>query len=131
MSFKYHDNPSQLSCFQMCRSCFRCSDKGSMPACNSCSGRHDPELKREPHDQMDRCRCAEGIMQYRLQNGRLMVRKFMSDPFGGKVVTDAETQDERDWSAYITEQRERMDDPDWDPIVFDDDGTPVRKRLAY
>lgn len=115
-----YENPSEKSCWDMCSSCFRCSDKGKYAKCNSCSGRHDPDMKRDPYYIDDRCRCTEGILQYRLQNGQMIVRKFHSSPFAGQVVTDAETEDEQEWTRYIQEQREKLNDPTWDPVQFDD-----------
>ncbi|HJS83543.1 MAG TPA: hypothetical protein VJ742_11990 [Nitrososphaera sp.] len=50
----------------------------------------------------------------------MVIKKFLSDPFAGKVHTDAESQDERDWNSFINEKREQLDDPDWDPIKFTD-----------
>lgn len=114
------ENPSTLSCFSACASCFRCEDKGKYAKCNRCSGRHDPDVKRDPYDVDDRCRCKEGILQYRLQNGQMIGRQFNSDPFAGQVVTDAESRDEKDWRQYVDEQREKLDDPTFDPVQFND-----------
>lgn len=113
-------NPSTLPCFSLCSSCFRCEDKGKYEKCNRCSGRHDPLGKKDPYDDRDRCRCREGILQIRLKNGQLMVRQFQSSPYGGEVQTDAESQDERDWNSFISEKREQLDDPTYDPIQFED-----------
>ena len=120
MTFRNYENPSRLPCFTLCTSCYRCQDKGKYDKCSSCSGRHDPDMKRDPYHRDDRCRCKEGILQYRTQTGRFIVRKFLSNPFKGKVKTDAETQDERDWNSYITEQRENRGDVSWDPVQFTD-----------
>lgn len=49
-----------------------------------------------------------------------MVRQFQSSPYGGEVQTDAESQDERDWNSFISEKREQLDDPTYDPIQFED-----------
>ena len=132
MSFKNAKDPIDLSCFKTCTSCARCANKGSLPACNSCSGRPDRELRKEPRDYMDRCRCTEGILQYRLKSGKLVIRKFESNPFVSKVITDAETADERDWREFVTEQRERFNDPNFDPITLQDgtstmDWTDIRR----
>lgn len=113
-------NPSTLPCWSTCSSCFRCEDKGKYAQCNRCSGRHDTEGQRDPYDHDDRCRCKEGVLQYRLKNGQMIKRNFQSDPFKGKVMTDAQSADERDWESYVNEQRERLNDPDFDPIQFDD-----------
>lgn len=114
------ENPSDLPCWDTCLSCFRCENKGQYAQCNRCSGRHDPEGHRDPYHIDDRCRCREGILQYRLKNGHMIQRKFYSDPFAGKVVTDAESQDEQEWNRFVDEQREKLDDPNFDPIQFDD-----------
>ncbi len=119
------ENPSTLPCWSTCSSCFRCEDKGKYAKCNRCSGRHDTDAQRDPYDIDDRCRCKEGILQYRLQTGQMIQRRFYSDPFAGKVVTDSVDQDEIEWNQYVDEQRERMDDPNFDPIQFDD-GTSTK-----
>jgi len=113
-------NPSTLPCWSACASCFRCEDKGKYDACGRCSGRHDPEGRRDPYDHRDLCRCKEGILQYRVKDGRFIVKQFLSSPFKGQVVTDAVTNDEEDWKQYVTEQRERLDDPTFDPVTLDD-----------
>lgn len=113
-------NPSDLSCFKACTSCFRCEDKGKYAKCNRCSGRHDPEMERDPYDIDDKCRCTEGILQLRTKDGRFIKTKFPHDPFDGNVKTDAVSQDEQDWNDYLYEMRSKYDDPDWDPIQFED-----------
>lgn len=112
-------NPSDKYCFQMCKSCYRCADRGSKAECQSCSGRHDPDVKRYP-DPDDYCDCRNGILRYRLQNGRLIIQKFHHNPFGGKVTSEAQTADERDWQSFLNTAREKLDDPNWDPIQFVD-----------
>jgi hypothetical protein len=77
-------------------------------------------LRLDPYDIDDRCRCAEGVLQFRVKDGRLLKKNFMSNPFAGKVITDAETPDERDWNQYIKERREQLDDPNYDPVRFED-----------
>lgn len=116
----FWENPSTLPCWSTCASCFRCENKGTRPECEKCSGRHDPVGQRDPYDVDDKCRCKEGILQYRLKNGMMIKRKFESNPFAGRVMTDAETQDEIEWRQYVQEQREKMDDPTFDPVQFDD-----------
>lgn len=60
-------------------------------------------------------------MQYRLPNGQLLIKKFPHNPYEGKVVDKGgKSQDERDWDAYVKEQREERGDPDFDPLTFDD-----------
>jgi hypothetical protein len=113
-------NPSDLSCFDLCQSCFRCENKGTFAKCQHCSGRHDPELRRDPYDIDDICRCSEGILQYRTQRGIMIQRRFLSNPYGGKVKTDAVSTDEDDWNSYINEKREALGNEDWDPVRFTD-----------
>lgn len=120
MSYKGFENPSSLPCWRLCTSCFRCADKGKYAKCSSCSGRHDPELRRDPYYIDDACRCTEGVLTYRTKWGKWIVRRFLTNPFKGKVTTDAETQDERDWNSYITEQRQIRGDESWDPVQFTD-----------
>lgn len=118
-------NPSELNCFLSCASCTRCSEKGRYAKCQHCSGRHDPSLRKDPYDIDDVCRCNEGILQWRVNSGKekgmLVQRRLKSDPFGGQVKTDAVSQDERDWNAYLKEKREIMNDPNWDPIIVEED----------
>jgi len=123
-----YENPTTLPCFSACSSCLRCDDKGKYEKCNRCSGRHDPDAIRDPHDIDDRCRCTEGILQYRLQTGKLIQKKFLSNPFKGKVETDAETPDEQDWRQFVTEQREKLNDPTFDPVTLED-GTSTLDML--
>lgn len=113
-------NPSEKHCFSFCKSCWRCENKGMKAECSRCSGRHDPELRRDPYDIDDMCRCKEGILQFRLQDGRMVKRRFNSNPFAGKVITDAETEDERDWNSFLAEKREKLNNEHWDPIQFTD-----------
>ncbi len=115
-------NPAEKRCWKLCPSCFKCSEKGKLDACGSCSGRFDPgvALKWDPYDRDQYCDCKNGILRHKLQDGRMMVRKFLTNPFAGKVVTDAVTEDERDWNQYITEKREQLGDEHFDPLRFDD-----------
>lgn len=113
-------NPSDLSCFKACSSCFRCEDKGKYAKCQRCSGRHDPEMERDPYDPDDACRCSEGVLQLRTKDGRLIKTKFPHNPYKGKVTTDPKTTDEEDWERYLYEMRSKLDDPTWDPIQFED-----------
>jgi hypothetical protein len=52
------------------------------------------------------------------KDGKLVVRRFMSNPFKSEVKTDAVSEDEKDWNAYLYERREQLNDPEWDPIVI-------------
>ena len=89
-----------------------------MAACSSCSGRFDPQLRRDPYDIDDRCRCREGVLQYRTKVGRLIVTKFPTNPFEKRMVFDAMSQDEKEWEQYVNEERERLNDPSFDPVQF-------------
>ena len=133
MSYKNHKNPAELDCFRMCGACKRCGDKGRYAKCQSCSGRVDPELRREPHDIDDQCRCKEGVFQFRLQNGRLIQKRYSQDPFQNTVKYEPYTEDERDWDSYVNSQRERFDDPNWDPVTIQGKSTTdwVRKRRGW
>lgn len=86
--------------------------------CNRCSGRHDPDLKRDPHDIDDRCRCKEGIIQLRLKSGKLLQAPINRDPFGGETTSapTKKSRDERDWESYLEEEREKRNDPNWNPV---------------
>lgn len=116
MTYRNRENPTDLPCYRGCAACFRCENKGRYTKCWSCSGRHDPELKRAPDDFMDRCRCSEGILQLRLQTGKLVVTKYPHDPYEGAVVQQTPGEDERDWNSYLQETRERLNDPNYDPL---------------
>lgn len=116
-------NPIDRFCFRLCRSCYRCADKGTRDQCGSCSGRNDPQEKHDPHDVDDYCRCAEGVMQYRTSKGNLLQIRFPRDPFKGEIKREGQTEDERDWESYLNEQRERFDDEHWDPVQFYDDSS--------
>lgn len=133
MSYNNRENPSELRCWRTCGSCFRCADKGEHPWCWKCSGRHDPKRKRDPYDIDDHCRCTEGVLQYRLQTGQMLQRRFESNPFRSRVTTDAESEDDRDWNRYVDEKREKYDDPTWDPIQFPDNSsvTDWMRRARY
>lgn len=117
-------NPSTKQCWKTCMSCYKCENKGKYSFCDSCSGRHDPEGKWDPYDREQYCDCRNGILRHRLQSGKLITKKFMSNPYGGRVLTDAVSQDEQDWNQFIHEKREQLNDENWDPIQFND-GTSV------
>jgi len=112
-------NPLFKHCWVICRSCARCSNKGSRPECNGCSGRSDEYGQKVPHID-DRCRCTEGILQLVNKDGKLYQVRLPNNPFTGKVSTDKKTQDEIDYEAYLKDERERRDDPTWDAVTFDD-----------
>lgn len=123
-------NPSEKRCFKLCASCFKCEDKGKYASCSTCSGRHDPGAaqKFDPYDVDSFCDCRNGVLRHRTQNGKLIIRRFMSNPYKGSVKTDAETQDERDWNNFVREKQEQLGDPNFSPITFQD-GTSVDKWL--
>lgn len=118
MSYKNYENPVKLDCWKTCPVCSRCENKGRYAKCGDCSGRFDPKRKWDPNDVDDRCRCREGILQVRLQTGKLLQRKYPNDPYKQRVQHDPITKDEEDWEAYVRENRERYDDPTWDPVTF-------------
>jgi hypothetical protein len=45
------------------------------------------------------------------------------NPFAGTVTHEAKSQDEQDYEAYLNEQREKFDNPNWDAVTFDDGGS--------
>lgn len=114
---KTYKDPVERSCWVACPSCFRCEKKGTTacPLPNSCSGRPDKLGIREPHPD-DFCDCKNGVMRWITKEGRLIVRRYQSSPFTNNIMTDAETEDERDWNAYVREKREQFDDPTYDPV---------------
>lgn len=71
------------------------------------------------------CECKEGVMRWVTKKGYLIIRRYESDPFKKNIVTDAKTQDDRDWDAYIQEKREALNDELYDPLSFND-GTSVK-----
>lgn len=120
----YRD-PVSRGCWEPCSSCFRCDKRGSSacPLPNGCSGRPDKEGMRIPHPD-DLCQCKQGVLRWVTKEGRVIIRRFESSPFKGSVKTDAQTEDERDWNAFISEKREQLNDPTWDPVQFSD-GTSI------
>ena len=47
--------------------------------------------------------------------------KFKSNPFAGKVKYLKQSEDERDWDSYVKDMREKMNDPNWNPITIVDE----------
>jgi hypothetical protein len=47
--------------------------------------------------------------------------KFKSNPFKGQVKYEQKSEDERDWDSYVSDMREKMDDPTWNPITIVDE----------
>lgn len=117
----YYQNPANRSCFELCTSCFRCSKRFERTGtpCHGCSGRPDFDGIKDPHPD-DYCECKVGVLRWVTKAGQVIIRRFESDPFKGSVQTDAESQDEKDWNSYISEKREELNDPHWDPIKIVD-----------
>lgn len=113
-------NPSDRNCWETCSSCRRCSNKGLHAKCSSCSGRHDPDGRFDSYDIDDKCRCREGIFQFRTSKGHFVQVKLNRNPFGGEVKFEGNTPEEQEWNRYVREQRERLDNENWDPVVYDD-----------
>lgn len=124
-------NPSAKTCWSTCGACYRCKDKGRYTACGKCSGRHDPFLQTDV-DPDDFCSCTEGILRWRSKAGQLIVRKYKSNPFESKVISESKTEDEQEWDAYVHDLREKFDDPNYDPItVNDQSSTNYFKQSGY
>jgi hypothetical protein len=115
-----YQNPSNKDCWTYCTSCSRCADKGRYTHCNKCSGRFDPKGKIEVHPE-DFCDCKNGTLRWRTQEGRIIMTKFKSNPFKGQVKYEQKSEDERDWDSYVSDMREKMDDPTWNPITIVDE----------
>ena len=112
-------NPIDRACFRACVSCLRCANKGMKIECDSCSGHPDQGGQRIPHDDHF-CDCANGVMRWVTKDGRLIVRRYLSNPFKSEVRTDAVSQDERDWNEFLSHKREMLNNPEYDPISFSD-----------
>jgi len=110
-------NPTERDCWVFCPSCNRCQDKGRYTKCNKCSGRYDPEGITEP-DVHDYCDCKNGWLRWRTRDGKLIMVKFTSNPFKGKVTYKKKSEDERDWDSYVNDMREKLNDPNWNPITI-------------
>ena len=115
-----YENPSVKDCWTFCSSCNRCSSKGAYSKCKGCSGRYDPAGKVDP-DIDDFCDCKNGILRWKTQQGRLVITKFKSNPFKGEVRYEKKSEDERDWDSYVNDMREKMNDPNWNPITIKED----------
>lgn len=106
-----YEDPALKLCFNSCSACYRCKDKGRFPGrCDTCSGCMDPAGKIDV-DPDNFCQCAEGVLRWRTKNNRLIIRKYNSNPFGGRIQQKKETDDERDWERYLQEYREHMENP--------------------
>jgi hypothetical protein len=111
-------NPSDKRCWHTCSACLRCEDKGMWAKCQNCSGRHDPFGITDP-DIDDKCRCTEGILQFVTFKREFKQVKYKSNPFTGQIITKPKTEDERDWESYLQSMRDKLESPDWDPIIGD------------
>lgn len=121
-SFK---NPSERDCWSYCFSCGRCQDKGRYTKCNGCSGRYDPSGVIEPHSE-DFCDCRNGVLRWRTKEGRILMTRFKSNPYAGSVTYEKKSEDERDWESYLKDMREKMNDPDWNPITIYGEDEPIQ-----
>lgn len=115
-----YKNPSEKSCWVFCASCNRCKDKGRYTKCNGCSGRYDPEGRIDSHPE-DFCDCRNGVLRWRTQTGKLIMTRFNSNPYKGQVKYEKKSEDERDWDSYVNDMREKMNDPNWNPITIIDE----------
>lgn len=123
-------NPSSKTCWKTCAACYRCADRGRYTECTKCSGRHDPFLRTDI-DPDDYCDCTRGILRWRAKDGRLIVSPYKSDPFKTKIITETKTQDEKDWEAYVHDLREKLDNPNYDPISIDDKYASTHFKQVY
>jgi hypothetical protein len=82
-----------------------------------CSGRYDPNLSISTDDD-DYCDCHNGNLRWKTKQGRLIITKFKSNPYKGEVKYDKKTEDERDWDSFVSDTREKLNDPNWNPISF-------------
>ena len=123
-----YENASHKPCWETCSACFRCKNKGRYTKCNQCSGRHDPSGHLGP-DLDDYCDCVNGILRWRDRQGRLIISKYKSNPFKAEIIVQKETEDERDWNAYLKDCREKMDNPTWDLIVITEQ--PANNGFKY
>lgn len=105
-------------CWRPCRSCWKCEDQGRYSQCATCPAQVDI-LRRKYPDPDAYCDCHNGILRHRTQKGQLIIRKFLSSPYEGRVQTDAISEDERDWNTYVAERREFLNNPQWDPVQYD------------
>jgi len=75
-------------------------------------------LRTDP-DPDDFCSCTQGILRWRAKDGRLIISKYKTNPFKTKIITESKTQDEKDWESYVWDLREKLDNPNYDPILID------------
>jgi hypothetical protein len=115
-----YKNPTERPCWTFCPSCNRCQDKGRYSACRGCSGRYDPEGVTDP-DIDDYCDCKNGNLRWKTKQGKLIMTRFKTNPFKGTVKYEKKSEDERDWDSYLADMREKMNDPNWNPITIVDE----------
>lgn len=113
----FYQNPSTKECWKFCSSCNRCQDKGRYSKCIGCSGRYDPNGSTDA-DPDDYCDCKNGILRWKTKNGKIVHVRFKTNPFKGQVKYEKKTEDERDWDSYVGDMREKMDDPNFNPITI-------------
>lgn len=115
-----YKNPTENPCWVFCPSCNRCQDKGRYTKCKGCSGRFDPEGVIDP-DIDDYCDCKNGNLRWKTKQGKLLMTRFRTNPFKGTVKYEKKSEDERDWDSYVKDMREKLNDPNWDPIAIVDE----------
>lgn len=120
-----YQNPTEKQCWSYCFSCGRCEDKGRFTKCKGCSGRYDPQGRIEPHPE-DFCDCRNGTLRWKTQTGKVIITKFRSNPYAGSVTYEKKSEDERDWESYLKDMREKMNDPDWNPMTIVGEDKPTK-----
>lgn len=115
-----YKNPSTKDCWVYCSSCSRCQDKGRYTKCNKCSGRYDPNGCIDT-DNGDFCDCKNGILRWKTKNGKVLMSRFKANPFKGNVRYEKKSEDERDWDSYLKDMRNKMGDPNWNPVSIYED----------
>jgi len=120
-----YQNPSTKECWKYCYSCGRCENKGRYSKCITCSGRYDPNGTVDAH-QDDYCDCRNGILRWKTRDGKVVITRFKSNPYAGSVMYEKKSQDERDWDSYLKDMREKMNDPNWNPITIINEDKPIQ-----
>ena len=110
-------NPTTRACWETCSVCGRCNKKGTSacPLPNSCSGRIDPYGQTDPHPD-DWCDCKNGVLRWKAKKGNVIMVRYPKNPFVSTVQHEHKTEDERDWDSYLNDAREKLDNPDSNPI---------------
>jgi hypothetical protein len=47
--------------------------------------------------------------------------RFKTNPFKGNVRYEKKSEDERDWDSYLKDMRNKMGDPNWNPVSIYED----------